>query len=184
MSAILVPFVPIRNNEQSSGISKDYGKLERASTLAREHYDSRLSNFSELIFLELVNCQSFEDLKKRIHNISEKIEDGERVLNNIDLKFLSSTLRYSNCLFFSIFVQLLEPMLENQYYNQFAQSMVRLLLVDNRATARYAALEIIGSGLGTSQVADNLLREALFFLKDETEIYISKYLERLKGTDG
>ena len=75
--------------------------------------------------------------------------------------------------------ELLEPLIKNTSYSKDIEYIVKIILISSRDALRYAALEIIASGLNIVTIADELLKEADLLLQNEEVDYVLNYWEFL-----
>lgn len=108
--------------------------------------------------------------EKEIHKLKELFNDSKQY---IELNKKVSQLK------FLALASLLEPLIKNDAYSHDIAAIVRSLLKSSSTSLRYAALDIITSGLEIVPIATSLLEEARILLKDEKPGYVLDYLESL-----
>jgi hypothetical protein len=161
------------------GSSKESQSLETTAKEANSELRTKPS-FNNSVLLNLIETRpTLLQVQEEIDRIRDWIADDYLVLGDLDLKLLAKLLKVPNLSLFSSFIALLEPMLENRHTSERAASIIIELLKDSRASARYAALEVISSQLGNIDIAGKLLEQAEEIMSNEEISYIVEYLQCL-----
>jgi hypothetical protein len=179
---VLMPKKPSDAKIQSyinQGLSKESRSLEVIANLANKELQAKPSLHNSLL-KDLIDKPLLQR-QEEIDRIRDWIADDYLALGSSDLVVLAAQLKTPNPSSLSSFVALLEPMLEsNDTSNRAAAaSMIVELLKDPRASARYAALEVISSQLDNINIARKLLEQAEQIMANEEVGYITEYLQCL-----
>lgn len=181
-----VPKSPIRTATNSgygvaSSIQGESDEFKRVETEISHQDRTQVSHI-----LESADIAEFE---RRSEHLKDLLEANRTALSEQELRILKGLFNNSNKfikqnkktsqLMFVALASLLEPLIKNDAYSQDIAAIVRSLLKSSSTSLRYAALDIITSGLEIVPIATSLLEEARILLKDEQPGYVLDYLESL-----
>ena len=137
----------------------------------------------------ILESTSIDEFERRAEHLKDLLEANRTALSEQELHILKRLFNNSNQsiqlnkktsqLMFVSLASLLEPLIKNDAYSQDIATIVRSLLKSSSTSLRYAALDIITSGLEIVPIATSLLEEARILLKDEKPGYVLDYLESL-----
>jgi hypothetical protein len=181
-----VPKSPIRTATNSGyGVTSSIkGESVESKQVATEVSHQDRTQLSHIF--ESANIAEFE---RRAEHLKDLLEANRTALSEQEIHILKELFNNSSQyiklnkktfqLKFVALASLLEPLIKNDAYSHDIAAIVRNLLKSSSTSLRYAALDIITSGLEIVPIATSLLEEAKVLLKDEKPGYVLDYLESL-----